>query len=120
MLDNYEGAGYGTLDLRTATWKSVNTVFTRLILDVGVDKTMALARTMGLSSVREYDGAIHCASVALGAESVSPLDMASAYGVFAARGERAEPTPCSGSPTATARPDRQRRAGDHAGARRRT
>jgi membrane peptidoglycan carboxypeptidase len=48
---------------------------------------------MGLTSVREYDPAVHCASVALGAESVSPLDMASAYGVFAARGERAEPTP---------------------------
>jgi penicillin-binding protein 1A len=93
VLDNYEGAGYGTLDLRTATWKSVNTVYTRLILDVGVDKTMALAKSMGLTSVRDYDPAIHCASVALGAESVSPLDMASAYGVFAARGLRAEPTP---------------------------
>ncbi|MGH9276019.1 MAG: transglycosylase domain-containing protein, partial [Acidimicrobiales bacterium] len=86
VLENYEGAGYGTVDLRTATWKSINTVYTRLILDVGVDKVMSLARSMGLTSVREYDGAIHCASVALGAESVSPLDMASAYGVFAARG----------------------------------
>ncbi|MEO7428437.1 MAG: transglycosylase domain-containing protein, partial [Acidimicrobiales bacterium] len=93
VLQNYEGSGYGNLDLRTATWKSVNTVFTRLILDVGVDKTMALAKTMGLSSVRDYDPSVHCASVALGAESVSPLDMASAYGVFAARGMRAEPTP---------------------------
>ncbi|MGQ0831402.1 MAG: transglycosylase domain-containing protein [Microthrixaceae bacterium] len=93
VLENYEGAGYGTVNLRTATWKSINTVFTRLILDVGVDKTMALARSMGLTSVSEYDPAKHCASVALGAESVSPLDMASAYGVFAARGERAEPTP---------------------------
>ncbi|MFZ6003641.1 MAG: transglycosylase domain-containing protein [Actinomycetota bacterium] len=93
VLENYEGAGYGTVDLRTATWKSVNTVYTRLILDVGVDKTMALAKALGLTSVRDYDGSIHCASVALGAESVSPLDMASAYGVFAAGGERAEPTP---------------------------
>jgi penicillin-binding protein 1A len=93
VLQNYEGSGYGTIDLRTATWKSVNTVYTRLILDVGVDKVMALAKTMGLTSVRDYDPAIHCASVALGAESVSPLDMASAYGVFAARGLRAEPTP---------------------------
>lgn len=93
VLENYEGAGYGTVDLRTATWKSINTVYTRLILDVGVDKTMALAQAMGLSSVRDYDPAVHCASVALGAESVSPLDMASAYGVFAARGLRAEPTP---------------------------
>ena len=93
VLQNYGGSSYGTLDLRTATWKSVNTVYTRLILDVGVDKTMATAKAMGLAGVRDYDGSIHCASVALGAESVSPLDMASAYGVFAARGLRAEPTP---------------------------
>ena len=93
VLENYEGSGYGNIDLRTATWKSVNTVYTRLILDVGVDKAMGLAKAMGLTSVRDYDPAVHCASVALGAESVSPLDMASAYGVFAARGQRAEPTP---------------------------
>src|SRR6187397_1883228 len=54
---------------------------------------MDLARSMGLSSVRQYEAGRDCASVALGAESVAPLDMASAYGVFAARGERAEPTP---------------------------
>ena len=93
VLDNYEGSGYGTLPLRNATWASVNTVYTRLILDVGVKETMDLARSMGLSTVRKYDGSRDCASVALGAESVSPLDMASAYGVLAARGERAEPTP---------------------------
>lgn len=93
VLDNYEGGGFGTVPLRFATWKSVNTVFTRLILDVGVKETMELARAMGLTSVREHDPTLHCASVALGAESVSPLDMASAYGVFAARGQRAEPTP---------------------------
>jgi penicillin-binding protein 1A len=93
ILENYEGSGYGTLPLRNATVSSVNTAFTRLILDVGVHETMDLARAMGLSSVRQYDAGRDCASVALGAESVSPLDMASAYGVFAARGQRAEPTP---------------------------
>lgn len=93
VLDNYEGAGYGTVDLRRATAASVNTVYTRLILDVGVEPAMALARNLGVTGVRAYDPAVHCASVALGVESVSPLDMASAYGVFAARGLRAEPTP---------------------------
>ena len=93
ILENYEGSGYGTLPLRNATVSSVNTVFTRLILDVGVHETMDLARTMGLTSVRQWEPGKYCASVALGAESVSPLDMASAYGVFAARGQRAEPTP---------------------------
>jgi len=93
VLENYGGSRYGNIDLRSATWRSVNTVYTRLILDVGVDKTMALAKSMGLAGLRDYDPAVHCASVALGAESVSTLDMASAYGVFAARGLRAEPTP---------------------------
>jgi penicillin-binding protein 1A len=92
-LQNYGGERYGTIDLRTATEHSVNTVYTRLILDVGVDKVMGLAKRMGLTGMRDYDGSRDCASVALGVESVAPLDMASAYGVFAARGLRAEPTP---------------------------
>src|SRR3546814_19123194 len=54
---------------------------------------MDLARRMGLTGVRPYEDGKYCASIALGSESVSPLDMASAYGVFAARGMRAEPTP---------------------------
>ncbi len=93
VLKNYGGASYGTIDLREATWKSVNTVYTRLILEVGVDKVMGLSKEMGLTSVRDYEPGKYCASIALGGESVSPLDMASAYGVFANRGERAEPTP---------------------------
>ncbi|HEY9557183.1 MAG TPA: transglycosylase domain-containing protein [Acidimicrobiales bacterium] len=93
VLQNYGGSRYGTMDLRSATWRSVNTVYTRLILDVGVDKAMDLARRMGLTGVRPYEDGKYCASIALGSESVSPLDMASAYGVFAARGMRAEPTP---------------------------
>jgi penicillin-binding protein 1A len=40
-----------------------------------------------------YDPAVYGASVALGAVEVSPLDMASSFGVFANHGARAEPTP---------------------------
>ncbi len=93
QIENFGGARYGNLPLREATRRSVNTVYTRLILDIGVDKVMALAKRMGLTSVRDYDPSVHSAAVALGTESVAPLDMASAYGVFAARGLRAEPTP---------------------------
>ena len=71
----------------------MNAVYTRLILDVGVEETMTMARRLGLTGVRECEPGKYCASIALGSEAVSPLDMASAYGVFAARGERAEPTP---------------------------
>ena len=89
---NYGGSVYGTLDLRSATRRSVNTVFTRLIDDVGVEDTMKTANRMGLHA-EPYDPARHGISVALGSLEVSPLDMATAYGVFAARGQRAAPTP---------------------------
>jgi penicillin-binding protein 1A len=92
LIENYDGASYGLMDLRSATTESVNAVFARLILDVGVDQTMAMASTMGLD-MPPYDPAKYGASVALGAIEVSPLQMASAFGVFANRGVRAEPTP---------------------------
>jgi penicillin-binding protein 1A len=89
---NYGGASYGPVDLRTATRKSVNTAYVELLRQVGVQETMELARRMGVST-SEYREGFHGLAVALGTLEVSPLDMASAFGVFAARGERAEPTP---------------------------
>ncbi|HEX9682268.1 MAG TPA: transglycosylase domain-containing protein [Acidimicrobiales bacterium] len=89
---NYGGASYGTLDLRTATAKSVNTVFAQLIWDVGVEKTMDLAKEMGITTAR-YDPAVHGASIALGSLDVNVVDMASAYSTFASRGVRQDPTP---------------------------
>ena len=91
-IGNYNGARYGSLPLRQATWNSVNTVYTRLILDVGVDQTIDMARRLGVALRSVGPGA--CASIALGGGSeVSPLEMASAYGVFANHGRRAVPTP---------------------------
>ena len=90
--ENYGGSSYGRVDLRTATAKSVNTAYVKLIEEVGVGETMELAKRMGIST-SDYDPARHGLAIALGALDVSPLDMASAFGVFAARGERAEPTP---------------------------
>ncbi|MDP9019835.1 MAG: penicillin-binding protein [Actinomycetota bacterium] len=89
---NYGGASYGRVDLRTATRKSVNTAYVELIREVGVQETMELARRMGITT-SEYREGVHGLAVALGSLDVSPLDMASAFGVFAARGERAEPKP---------------------------
>ena len=89
---NYGGSSYGPVDLRTATRKSVNTAFVALMEDVGVPETMALAKRMGISTA-DYQEGTHGLSIALGSLDVAPLDMASAFGVFAARGERAEATP---------------------------
>ncbi len=90
--ENYGGTSYGQVDLRTATAKSINTVYVKLIEQVGVEETMELAKRMGITTA-DFDQARHGLAIALGALDVSPIDMASAFGVFAARGERAEPTP---------------------------
>jgi penicillin-binding protein 1A len=89
---NFGNESYGTLNLRQATTKSVNTVYVQLLQDVGVEKTMDLARRLGDARSIYQDG-VHGLSVALGAVDASPLDMASAYGVWANRGLRASPTP---------------------------
>jgi penicillin-binding protein 1A len=91
-IRNYGGEQFGRLELRQATWHSVNGVFARLILDAGVDKTMAMAQRLG-ADMPAYSPSVYGASVALGVIDVSPLQMASAYGVFADHGKKAPPTP---------------------------
>jgi penicillin-binding protein 1A len=90
-VHNYEGQAYGWVDLRTATQKSINTVFAQLIADVGVRPTAELALRMGIKGIdlsQKLYGVL-----AIGTQEVSPLEMASAYGVFADHGQRVEPTP---------------------------
>jgi penicillin-binding protein 1A len=88
---NYGGSGYGSVDLRTATHKSINTVFAQLIADVGVKKTAELALRLGIKGIdlsqKQYG------VLALGTQETSVLEQASAYGVFANHGVRVEPTP---------------------------
>jgi penicillin-binding protein 1A len=87
---NYGDSGYGTSTLARAMAKSINTVFVQLIVDVGIRQTAELAKRLGITSMdpeHAYGG------IAIGTQEVSPIDMASAFGVFAARGLRAEPTP---------------------------
>lgn len=89
-VSNYDHRGRGAISLRTATHLSVNTVFAQLVLDVGLGETVDLARSFGLDRL-DPDGT-YGASLALGAAESSPLEMASAYGVLAARGVRVAPT----------------------------
>jgi penicillin-binding protein 1A len=90
-VHNYEGQAYGWLDLRTATQKSVNTVYAQLIADVGVRPTAELALRLGIKGInlnQKLYGVL-----AIGTQETSPLEMASAYGVFANHGLKVEPTP---------------------------
>jgi penicillin-binding protein 1A len=96
-VHNVESGGYGTLSLRQATAYSVNTVFAQVIQDVGVKKVAEMAHRVGITMVdpdgKQPNGEPYGPSLTLGAAEVSPLDMAAAYGVFAARGMQFSATP---------------------------
>ena len=93
VINNYEGGAYGAVDLRTATVKSINTVYARLGYDiVGIENVAKMAQRLGITSAW-YDPARHGPSYSLGGIDVSPLEMAAAYSVFAGRGLRAPATP---------------------------
>jgi penicillin-binding protein 1A len=84
---NAEGAGdSGYIDLWTATQDSVNVVFAQLALDVGADNIAAAAHAMGITSPLAA-----VPSITLGTNSVSTLDMASAYSTLANEGVHCKP-----------------------------
>ncbi len=91
-IRNFEGAAYGPVTLRQATIKSVNTAYARLGIDVGLRNVAKMAQELGVTSAW-YDKKVHGASYSLGGIDVSPLEMASAYAVFANRGLRLPTTP---------------------------
>ena len=89
---NYDGGAtnYGKMTLRAATAQSLNTVYAQLVLDSGIQHTAEVANRLGIKSIDPQ--ASHGVSLALGAEEVSPLEMAGAYATFANLGVYQEPT----------------------------
>ena len=83
---NYEGEGGGVMSVTDATVHSVNCAYVKLGMVVGLDKVADMANNLGLRG--EFE---ELPSMSLGAQEVSPLDMASAYGTFAADGMYHEP-----------------------------
>jgi penicillin-binding protein 1A len=82
VVHNYEGGDFGSkLSLLEATVNSVNVVYAQLILEIGPESVVETARKMG---IRTELAAVNAA--VLGANSVNPLGMASAYGAFATNG----------------------------------
>ena len=76
--DKYTGA---PMSLRQALKNSVNVVAVRLLLDVGWNPVIALARRMGIQSPLEPTY-----SLALGSWVMTPLEMTSAYTTFPNKG----------------------------------
>jgi len=93
VVQNYEGGGGGSANLKVGTQKSYNTLYAQLIRDVGYKETADMAKKLGVDTAWVAPGYPHGVSYALGAQEVAPLDMASAFGVFAARGLKQQTTP---------------------------
>jgi membrane peptidoglycan carboxypeptidase len=77
--------GSGTFTLRQATEKSVNTYFVQLLSMTGICEPWTIATNAGMTrATGEPLGQFP--SFTLGSNEVSPLSMAEAYAMFAARG----------------------------------
>jgi penicillin-binding protein 1A len=85
-VQTYDNSYVGPTSITQATLRSDNTVFARLTLDLGPEKVVALAHKMGIKTKLEP-----VASVGLGSNSVSVLEMASAYATIASGGIYSEP-----------------------------
>jgi penicillin-binding protein 1A len=83
---NFGGKYYGTLTLADALAHSVNTITVNLAQEVGVDKVVAAAKRVGITSPLQAN-----ASLALGTNEVTPLELTAAYAVFANGGYRVRP-----------------------------
>lgn len=85
---NYDGTFAGPMSMRSALAKSKNMVSIRILQSVGPGYAQQWIQRFG------FDAAKHPAylTMALGAGSVTPLQMASGYGVFANGGYLLDPT----------------------------
>jgi penicillin-binding protein 1A len=93
-IHNDEGESRGPINIKDALAYSLNTVYVPLIRDTGISNTANMAKKLGVDDAY-YSSSIHGTSgnYALGTISVAPIEMASAYGVFANGGERQPATP---------------------------
>jgi penicillin-binding protein 1A len=84
--ENYDRKFHGPTTLRRALENSVNVVAVKLMERVGVDHVIRMAHQLGIESDLRREVAL-----ALGVSEVTPLELVSAFGVFANGGARAEP-----------------------------
>ena len=85
--ENYEGKFYGPTRLRDALTFSRNLATVKLLERIGVRRVIELSGRVGIRSRLTRD-----LSLALGTSEVSLMELTSAYGVFANKGVRVEPS----------------------------
>jgi len=86
LVQNYNDAVFPNLTLLEGTVYSVNVVYAQVVDAVGAQHVVDVAKAAGITTdLRPFP------AIALGAQEVTPLDMASAYGTFAADGIHVDP-----------------------------
>lgn len=89
---NYDGEFRGPITLRNALAQSVNVPAVKALYLAGLEDSLATAERMGVNTLDKSPDR-YGLSLVLGSGEVTPLDMTSAYGVFANEGIRHEHTP---------------------------
>ena len=82
---NYNDKEYSVVTLREALAKSINTATVNLLDKLGFDIVLSVGDRVGLKDLKPYY------SLALGTVEVTPLELTSAYQVFANLGVKCEP-----------------------------
>ncbi|MGI8649750.1 MAG: transglycosylase domain-containing protein [Rubrobacter sp.] len=88
VINNYDFAERGSVNIFDALAESDNTVFVRLGAYLGLQNVVDTANALGIESALEATAATAIGGAQTG---VSPFEMASAYATFAANGVHREP-----------------------------
>jgi len=90
---NFNHQYHGLVSLRQALSSSLNVAAVNLIEEVGVESTINTAKEMGISTFSSSDYYEDHLSLALGGltRGVTPLELTSAYGIFANNGVWVQP-----------------------------
>ncbi len=91
--ENYDGKFRGPILVREALGNSINVPAVKMVSLVGVKDMLSVAYDMGLLTLKPTAETLARVglSVALGGGEVKPLELVSAYSVFANGGKRVEP-----------------------------
>ncbi|MFA9429436.1 transglycosylase domain-containing protein [Egicoccus sp. AB-alg2] len=100
LIRNFGGNGYGEQTVLEATASSTNTVYYQMQEEAGRERVIDAARRAGLPVAREVseegelvrrDTMSPVRSLTLGVHSFTPLEMAGAFGTYAAEGTHVRP-----------------------------
>ena len=110
VVGNYDDQYHGSIDLETATIESDNAVYAQLTQLVGSKNVAETAKRLGIRS--KLDGYY---AIGLGAEAVTPLELARAYATLAHGGRRVDGAMFGNRPRVITeivqeRPERRQRA----------